>query len=188
MSSPSRKHSRSAGFTLIEVLVALAIAVIMVIALTRFVIGTRSNSAKVGEALEMTALSETLLGRVPAGQMWSPGRTDGRNGQYVWRIDVTPIAMQAVARVRAKKEEEEKQDAGKNGAAGNGGQGNSGQKMLSTFQLEPSELAQRPAAQAATEPAKKLAIYRVAVTIVAASGRRYAMETIRIGNVANDQP
>ena len=185
MCSASRKCNRSAGFTLIEVLVALAIATIMAIALTRFVVGTRANASKVGEALEMTALGETLLGRVAVGHVWSPGRTDGRSGQYSWRVEVTPIGMQAVARVRAKKEEEGRDtDAGENS-----GGGKNGQKMRSTFQLEPSELTQRraTASDVASEPMKKHALYRVALTIIAASGRSYATQTVRIGNAAGDE-
>ena len=176
MSSKSRKRDRSAGFTLIEVLVALTIAAIMAIAITRFVAGTRWNASRIGEALEMTALSETLLGRVPVGQSWSPGRTDGRAGEYAWRVEVTPIGMQAIARIRAKKEE--KPDAEKAGDAGKN------RKMLSTFELERSGLAdpRKKAPGVVEESMRKMALYRVAVTILAPSGRRYAMETIRTGD------
>jgi prepilin-type N-terminal cleavage/methylation domain-containing protein len=169
-----RKHSRSAGFSLAEVLVALAIASVMAMVLTRFLIGTRSNAGKVGEALEMTTLSENLLARVPLGQSWTPGRTDGRSGIYTWRIDVAPIASRAVTRIKAKKE-----------AKKGGGSDGKGQ-MLSTFTLDPSNLASQKTPPSHQQVDKR-AIYRVAIVVFSPSGRRYATDTIRIGQPAAEE-
>ena len=174
MWSMFRKHSRSAGFSLAEVLVALAIASVMAMVLTRFMIGTRLNAGKVGEAMEMTTLSENLLARVPLGQNWTPGRTDGRSGNYTWRIDVTPVAARSVIRIKAKKDV--KKDAGKTDK----------NKMLSSFQLEPSNLAQQKA-PSAPQQVDKRAIYRVAIVVFSPSGRKYATDTIRIGLPSDEQ-
>lgn len=97
MSSMLRTHSGAAGFSLAEVLVALAIAAMMAAMLTRFVAGTRMGAAKVGERAEMVALGETLLARIASSQALQRGKTDGRAGVFAWRIDIMPASFEARA-------------------------------------------------------------------------------------------
>lgn len=92
------RSESSAGFSLAEVLIALAIAAMMVAMLTRFVAGTRANAAKVADLTEMAALGETLLARIASSQSLTPGRTDGRRDTFAWRIDITPVTFTAHAR------------------------------------------------------------------------------------------
>jgi prepilin-type N-terminal cleavage/methylation domain-containing protein len=103
MSSMVRKYRAreggegTGGFSLAEVLVALAVAAMMAAMLTRFVAGTRMGAAKVGERAEMVALSETLLARVASSQALQRGRTDGQAGIFAWHIDITPASFEARA-------------------------------------------------------------------------------------------
>ena len=181
MLSKSRKHNRSAGFSLVEVLVALVIAVMMGTAIARFVIGTRWNARRVGETLEMTTLGETLLGRLQSGKNWTPGRSDGRSGVYAWRIDVTPLAFESHTRIRTKKE------APKDPKTAQNENPTQEQMGFSAFRLEPSSIGADKGNKPATIPAvKKIKwiVYRVAVTVTAPSGHRYATDTIRVGQNA----
>ena len=98
MSSAFQRPRRSAGFSLVEVLVALAVAAMMTGILVKFVAGTRSNSARVGEALDMATMAETLLARTLSNHALQPGRTTGRTGPFRWRIEVQPTPFTAVAR------------------------------------------------------------------------------------------
>jgi type II secretory pathway pseudopilin PulG len=177
MSSICPKPSRSAGFSLGEVLVALAIAAMMTAMLTRFYAGTRANAAKVGEILEVTTLGETLLTRVASSQNLKAGRTDGRTGVFAWRIDVTPVAFAAVARRVNEKRKPATAEDDKDGKNKSG--------MLSTMSLSTMSASTSFGAASAPAPAATPKVewvsYRVAVSIVAPSGRRHAVDTIRIG-------
>jgi prepilin-type N-terminal cleavage/methylation domain-containing protein len=87
--------SRSrAGFSLAEVLVALAVAAMLVATLTKFVIGTRNYAVRVREAVEMSALSESLLANIQPERL-SPGTSGGRKGPFTWHIHVTAISYTA---------------------------------------------------------------------------------------------
>jgi len=160
MSSAIRRYSRVAGFSLAEVLIALAIAAMMAAILTRFVAGTRANAAKVAELTEMAILGETLLARTASSQSLKAGRTDGRSGAFVWRIDIAPVAFAARA-LRVS----EKSVAASDAEGQPGGPPNSG-------------------GNAAPEPKRaggNWVSYHVTVVIEAPSGQSHAVDTIRLG-------
>jgi type II secretory pathway pseudopilin PulG len=166
MSSIFPKRKRTAGFSLGEVLVALAVAAMMAAALTRFYASTRANAARVGEVLEMETLGETMLARTASLQNIKPGITEGRSGLFSWRILITPVNFQAVARqINPPKKTEPEQ-----------GQ-NSGLK-LSSFG---SGVAQEDQQKSTDIPQVEWIPYRVAIVIAAPSGRKHATDTIRLG-------
>jgi prepilin-type N-terminal cleavage/methylation domain-containing protein len=151
-----RRSSGSAGFSLAEVLVALAVAAMLAAILTRFVAGTRANAAKVAELTAMTALGETLLARLPSPQGLKPGRTEGRHNVFAWRIEISPASFEA----RAGRLYEDTL-----GSAG--------------------ETEGQTSTAAASKPAPRSSVswvpYYVAVRIEAPSGQSHAVDTIRIG-------
>ncbi|HEX5958029.1 MAG TPA: prepilin-type N-terminal cleavage/methylation domain-containing protein [Hyphomicrobiaceae bacterium] len=159
-----RSDSPCSGFSLVEALVALAIAAVLTAALTRLIVATRVSAARTGEMTEMATLGETLMARVASSQSLRPGRTDGRRGAFAWHINVTPDSFTAV--VRRKSEKKVAQSA----AAEGGG-----------------AFAKAPAAPGASgtgapaAPVQHWVTYRVAVVVEAPSGRTYAIDTIRIG-------
>ena len=165
MSPMPRSHSRS-GFSLVEALVALAIAALLTATVTRLIVDTRVNAARVGEMTEMAALGETLLARVASSAGLRPGRTDGRRGVFAWRIDVAPIPFAAKARVRAEKKAAEP-------APAEGGKTNATAKAPA--------LPEGTSTRAPAAPPQHWVTYRVAVVIEAPSGRTYAVDTIRVG-------
>lgn len=176
--STARRHraeaangSRTAGFSLAEVLVALAIAAMMTAMLTRFVAGTRMGAVKVAESTEMAALGETLLARIASSQHLRPGQTDGRAGGFSWRIDIAPLAFEARALAVSEA------PATNGDALPASGFGD----------------ASRPDAAAGTATAmasmrRSWAAYRVAVLIRAPSGHSHAIETVMLGPGGSDEP
>jgi prepilin-type N-terminal cleavage/methylation domain-containing protein len=172
MLSVSPRRSGRAGFSLAEVLIALSIAALVGVGLTRFVAETRWNAHWIGEALEMTALSETLLARTQFGQSWSASRADGRSGAYGWRMEMRPAGFRASVRMRAQKETQ----AAVAPAAG----------TTHGLNLEPDRVAADQKSAPSAASADKLSIYRLTVTVVAPSGRAYATDTIRVGADASD--
>ena len=162
MSSTSRKHSRTSGFSLVEALVALAIAALLAVALTRFYGNTRANAARIGEVLQMTTLSETLISRLSSTQNIKAGLTAGRSGIFGWRILITPVGYTAVAREISEPIQTAPDQT-------------TGLKMMS-----------QPAPAGAPQPTTPIPKvewipYRVAVIVEAPSGRKHATDTIRIG-------
>src|SRR5215469_8321609 len=96
MWSTRRGASASAGFSLTEALVALAIAAFLAAVLTRFVSTTRANALRIRQEVAMDILGDNLLERLGSREL-QPGRTDGRNGALRWRIDVAQITFSAHA-------------------------------------------------------------------------------------------
>jgi prepilin-type N-terminal cleavage/methylation domain-containing protein len=83
------------GFSLTEVLVALAVAAMMAAVLTRYVAGTRFNAAQVRERLELWTISQSMLDGLT--KTLSPGTSSGQIGAYRWHREIAPIASSAVA-------------------------------------------------------------------------------------------
>ena len=163
MLSTRQKHSATAGFSLVEVLVALAIAALLAAVLTRFVSGTRLNALKVREQVAIDNLSDSLLEQVGAREL-EPGRTDGRIGALQWRLEISPVPVDA----RAISMSEKKSNP-------------SDTRQSSVTPL--SAISNDPNTQSATSQPKPLMTwkaYRLAVVISAPSGRSHAIETIKI--------
>jgi prepilin-type N-terminal cleavage/methylation domain-containing protein len=163
MLSTPQKHSATAGFSLVEALVALAIAALLAAVLTRFVSGTRINALKIREQLAIDTLSDNLLEQVGAREL-EPGRTDGRIGVLQWRLQISPVPVYARA-ISISEKKSNPSDIRQSSAT-----------PLSTISNEANT-------QPATPQPKSLTtwkVYRLAGVISAPSGRSHAIETIKI--------
>ena len=81
-----------AGFTVLEVLVALAILAVSVVAIGS-VMSTSAHSVRVMEnhvALVETA-QEVLTTALPPRDQLAPGRLSGRLRDFGWQVDIAPI-------------------------------------------------------------------------------------------------
>jgi prepilin-type N-terminal cleavage/methylation domain-containing protein len=152
------------GFSLVEALVALAIAALLTAAVARLVATTRVNAAGIGELTEMSALADTVMARAASSQNLRPGRTDGRRGAFSWHMDIAPVPFTALARRISDKKAEEAAGAKEPGAPGK----------------TPAASGGGDTRAPAAPPVAWIA-YRVAVVIEAPSGRRYAVDTLRTG-------
>src|ERR1700728_2620421 len=98
-----RGADRSRGFSLIEALVALALAAALCAVLTRFVSSSRWNASRIREQIAIDVLSDSLVGHL-ASNNWYSGRMSGRSGTLAWRTEVTPLVFFAHARsIKPKK-------------------------------------------------------------------------------------
>ena len=183
MSSVLPKPGRSAGFSLAEALVALALAAILAAVLTRFVSTTRLNAFKIREQVAIDVLSDSLVERVAAHQ-WQAGRSDGRSGRLVWRVDVTPTAFYAHARsIKPKKK--------KSNESANGGTALGLAAISDGSDDETKEDETKFAAKggpATTAPAVAWIPYRVTTVVSAPSGRSHVVNTIRFGPEQGENP
>jgi general secretion pathway protein I len=87
-----------AGFTIIEVLVALALVAVSIVAIGQLM----STNARGVRALEnhvaLVQSAQTVLStQVPERSKLVPGRLTGRNGDTRWQIDVGPVGGDWIA-------------------------------------------------------------------------------------------
>jgi general secretion pathway protein I len=83
--------SGTAGFTLIEVLVALAIIAAVLGTIGRVIAVTVKGTRSVDQHLALAGTAETLLAELPARTLLKPGRQSGELAGSRWRIVVAPM-------------------------------------------------------------------------------------------------
>jgi general secretion pathway protein I len=94
--SLSTRHSRVAGFTLIEVLVALAVVAASLAAIGSVVAINLKNTRALEERVEFTQVMRAILAGLPDGRDLEIGTQSGDRDGYHWRIDVAPFARSFV--------------------------------------------------------------------------------------------
>ena len=80
----------TAGFTLIEALVALAIVAAVLSSIGAVIAVTVKGTRSIDQRLALTGAAETLLAALPARNLLKPGRQSGELAGHRWRIDVAP--------------------------------------------------------------------------------------------------
>lgn len=86
-----RSCSDVAGFTLIEVLVALAIVAAVLSSIGAVIATSVKGTRSIDQRLALTGAAETLLAELPARSLLKPGRQSGQLAGHRWRIDVSPM-------------------------------------------------------------------------------------------------
>lgn len=90
---PRRRPSSRAGFTLIEVLVAVTVAVILGGALVRFFGGVRMQAARAEDTLSAWTVARAVIEQATASPSLTGAATVGAVGAYGWRLEVIPIGL-----------------------------------------------------------------------------------------------
>jgi general secretion pathway protein I len=96
--SRSRKRpgpwlAASDGFTLIEVLIAIALLAVVLGAVGELVGTTVKGIRSVDRRLPLLETAQSLLASLPERAALKPGSQSGGTGSLQWRIDVVPIAV-----------------------------------------------------------------------------------------------
>jgi general secretion pathway protein I len=81
----------TAGFTLIEALVALAIVAAVLGSIGAVIATTVKGTRGIDQRLALGGTAETLLAALPARTLLKPGRQSGETAGHRWRIDVAPM-------------------------------------------------------------------------------------------------
>ena len=81
----------TAGFTLIEALVALAIVAAVLSSIGAVIATTVKGTRSIDQRLALAGAAETLLAALPARNLLKPGRQSGELAGHRWRIDVSPL-------------------------------------------------------------------------------------------------
>lgn len=149
-----------AGFTLIEVLVSLAIAMLFLALLMQAFGSIRRQAAAPGELAGAATLARSLLAEARTKKLSPDDSGEGTSGRYRWRVTVTPVELGDPApsenRERAASRSRDK----------------------ATSTATETHVASQPTPDT-TGPAHAeapLPLYRVAVEVVTPSGRRDRLE------------
>jgi prepilin-type N-terminal cleavage/methylation domain-containing protein len=91
---PKRSDSQS-GFSLVEVLCAVAVAASAIAVLTGGVGGTLKGAASLDQHLGARIILQSILEDEIAAAETSPDQRQGESGPYRWTLDITPVAAPA---------------------------------------------------------------------------------------------
>lgn len=149
-----------AGFTLLEVLVAGAVAVVLLVALLRAFGGIWSLNTRVREEAEAMVLARAVLEAAGTRGGLSVRSQQGRAGNYEWGVNIEeapvsappPLPEVVAARLRLQGTADDDDDD--------------------------DDDEEKPA------DAGQWQLYRIRVAVVAPSGRRTFLESVKLGPVA----
>ena len=85
--SDTRTPPGTAGFTLIEVLVAIAVLAVVLGAIGAVVGNTVKTIRSVDRRLPLLETAQSLIAALPARDALQPGTQTGTSGDFRWRID-----------------------------------------------------------------------------------------------------
>jgi general secretion pathway protein I len=85
------RNAGNAGFTLIEVLVALTVVAITLSAIGSVVATTIRGARSVGGHLALTETARAILTGMPGRNELNPGNFAGEVAGHRWRVDVLPF-------------------------------------------------------------------------------------------------
>lgn len=87
-----RRSDRQGGFSLVEVLCAVAVAAGAIAVLTSGVGGAIRGANKLDQHLGARLVLQTILEDELAADATAPARREGESGPYRWRLDIVPVA------------------------------------------------------------------------------------------------
>lgn len=98
--STSSDRGGEAGFTLIEVLVALAVVTVSLVAIGSLIATTIRGMRAIDSRLALIETARAVETALPDRDQMIPGNLSGEMGDHRWRIDVTPLVIGDVAAQR----------------------------------------------------------------------------------------
>jgi hypothetical protein len=167
---------------LLEVLVAVAVAGIVMVALLRSFVSTWYGIAAVREEAESMMIARTLIASVTPRENTTEVTQQGSIGRYTWAIEVKkappPPPMMTPA-VTGQSGFSLNPNSGSN--SGSGSSSNSSSKSNSSSNSN-SDSDSDADSKSDTESAQPFSwtLYRIGVVVTASNGRRTTLETTRL--------
>lgn len=90
--SIDRERRGDPGFTLLEVLVALAVVAISLVAIGSLVAATIRSTRLLDERVALRETTRAVFTALPDRDQLAPGNQTGQIDDYRWRLDVLPFA------------------------------------------------------------------------------------------------
>ncbi|WP_315742173.1 MULTISPECIES: type II secretion system protein J [unclassified Bradyrhizobium] len=81
-----------AGFTIIEVLIALAVVAVSIVAIGQVMSTNARGVRSLENHVALVQSAQTVLAmQIPQRSALAPGQLSGRNGETRWQIDIGPV-------------------------------------------------------------------------------------------------
>jgi general secretion pathway protein I len=93
---PFERHRHSAGFTLIEVLVALVVIAVMLTAIGSLMAANVRGRQSIEQHFGLVETAHAVETALPDRNALGPGTLSGDVAGYTWRIDVSPFVDNSV--------------------------------------------------------------------------------------------
>ena len=90
-SKKSHRAGRSAGFTLLEALIAIVILALSLSALLQLYSTGLRGVANIDDHLRARLLAQSVMAEMSYDRRLRPGRLQGRADQFAWTLSVTPF-------------------------------------------------------------------------------------------------
>src|SRR5690242_18085434 len=91
MLSRSTLHNATAGFTIIEVLIALAVVAISLSSIGMLIATTARGTRSIERQLAELETTQSILAALPDRDQLALGSFSGERAEHHWRIDVAPM-------------------------------------------------------------------------------------------------
>jgi general secretion pathway protein I len=88
----SKRRRGDAGFTLIEVLVALAVVAVALAAIGSLIAATVRGTRSIDSRLALVETARTVMTGLPDRSQLAPGSFNGQLAGHRWRVEVLPFA------------------------------------------------------------------------------------------------
>jgi len=95
--SQSMPLERTAGFTLIEALVALAIVAVSLTSIGALIASTAHAARSIEARLTRLETARAIMTALPARNQLVPGTLTGAIADHPWRVDVIPFTAQDIS-------------------------------------------------------------------------------------------
>ena len=90
------KSESTAGFTIIEALVALALVTVILAAIAPLMATTHRGVRAVEQHIALVSTARTIENGLPDRDQFAPGSLSGELGGNRWRVDILPFAAGAI--------------------------------------------------------------------------------------------
>jgi general secretion pathway protein I len=88
-----RRARSDAGFTLIEVLVALSVVAVSLVAIGSLIASTVRGVRTIDRHLALTETARAVMTALPSREELVPGSQSGELADHRWRVDVLPFPI-----------------------------------------------------------------------------------------------
>jgi general secretion pathway protein I len=92
-STAFKRRRNAAGFTLIEVLVALAVIAVALAAIGSLIATTIRGARSLDTNLTLVETARAITTALPDRETFKPGNFSGEMGGHRWRVDVLPFTF-----------------------------------------------------------------------------------------------
>jgi type II secretion system protein I len=163
------KVHRNSGFSLVEVLAALAIAAALSAALMHTFSNTRHSANRMRELIDMMTLADNIAAQINSEKIRA-GRIDGNDRGFIWRSEIELTAYTASMVHYAENIRPDQSTYADNSRK----QGQYGQIETRADEVN-------------SDYTKKWVGYHIKILVRSSSGQKYFVETFRIGRRNTDE-